>query len=237
MRFCRSRDGTIYDNIKKTILFILPTSAAEAMVLIAAIALGTLLPITPAQILWINMITAVTLAMALAFEPAEVNVMARPPRVVDEALVTSYMIWRTVYVALIMVMGTFGVFLWEITQGTPLDIARTIAVNILVLFGMLYLLNSRYLTASVLNRDGLAGNRSVLLAIALVVVFQLAFTYLNILQALFGSTALSVEDWLRSVAISSSVLIVVELEKLIIRRVKANAARQTETIILNALER
>ncbi|EAR20330.1 cation-transporting P-type ATPase [Nitrococcus mobilis] len=227
---------TIYNNLKKTILFILPTSAAEALVLIAAIALGTLLPITAVQILWVNMITAVTLALALTFEPAEADAMARPPRAVNEPLVTRYMAWRTAYVALLMVVGTFGLFLWERSQGTPIDTARTIAVNTLVLFEMFYLINSRYLTAPVLNRAGLTGNRIVLWAIALVVLFQLAFTYFGGMQALFGSAGLAATDWLRSVLVSGSVLVLVELEKLAMRRFGAGGSSRSTSISASQID-
>ncbi len=81
---------TVYDNIRKSLLFILPTNGAESLVLMTAILLGMVLPITPAQILWVNMVTAVTLALAIAFEPMEDQVMARPPRAPDEPLIGGF---------------------------------------------------------------------------------------------------------------------------------------------------
>ncbi|MDH5218508.1 MAG: cation-transporting P-type ATPase, partial [Gammaproteobacteria bacterium] len=108
---------TVYDNLKKSILFILPTNGGEALTIIAAIISGRLLPITPVQILWINMITAVTLALTLAFEPAERGLMKRPPRDPKAPILSGFLIWRIIFVSLILVTGTFGLFLWEREHG------------------------------------------------------------------------------------------------------------------------
>jgi magnesium-transporting ATPase (P-type) len=204
---------TVDDNIKKSILFILPTNGGEALSLIAAIVLGRMLPITPVQILWINMITAVTLALSLAFEPCETNVMKRPPKDPSEPLLSGFMVWRIVLVSVILVAGVFGLFLWHRDQGDALEYARTVAVNTLVLFEAFYLLNTRYIQAPVLNREGLFGNRYVLLAIALVVGFQLLYTYTPFMQYLFQSQSLSPVDWLPIVLVASTVLFLVEAEK------------------------
>jgi magnesium-transporting ATPase (P-type) len=206
---------TVFDNIKKAILFILPTNGAEALILLVAIVLGRALPITPVQILWINMITAVTLALALAFEPPESNVMRRPPRDPREPILGPFLLWRLTYVSIILVVGTFGLFVWERAQGVEIEHARTVAVNTLVIFEAFYLLNSRYLHAPVVNRQGLFGNRYVLWAIGLVVFFQLLFTYAPPMQILFGTTAINAATWGLIVLVASSVFILVELEKLL----------------------
>lgn len=206
---------TVYDNIKKAILFILPTNGAEALIILVAIFLGRSLPITPVQILWVNMITAVTLALALAFEPPESNVMRRPPRDPGEAILGGFLLWRLLYVSLILVVGTFGLFLWERAQGMDIERARTVAVNTLVVFEAFYLLNSRYLHDTVLNREGLYGNRYVLWAIGLVVIFQLLFTYAPPMQTLFGTAPIDAVTWGIIVLVASSVFILVEIEKLI----------------------
>ena len=208
----------VYDNIKKSILFILPTNGGEAMTLIAAILLGRMLPVTAAQILWVNMITAVTLALSLAFEPAESAVMKRPPRAADEPILSRFMLWRILFVSLIMVCGVFGLFLWERTQGTEIETARTVAVNMLVVFEVFYLFSCRYLKAPVLNRKGLLGNPKVLWSVALVMLMQLVFTYAPPMQLFFQSAPLSLEAWLRILLVGSSVLILVELEKLLVNR-------------------
>ncbi|MDZ7662956.1 cation-transporting P-type ATPase [Thiohalophilus sp.] len=207
----------VYDNLKKSIMFILPTNGGEALTLVGAILLGMMLPITPVQILWINMVTAVTLALSLAFEPAEGQVMARSPRDPREPVFTPFLIWRIAFVSLILAAGTFGLFFWERGQGTGIDEARTMAVNVLVLFEMFYLLNSRFLIENSLTWRVLMNNRYVLYAIGLLILLQLAFTYWGPLQLLFNTTALTLADWLRIILIAASVFFIVELEKWVIR--------------------
>lgn len=209
---------TVYDNLKKSILFVLPTNGGEALIIIAAIVMGNMLPITAAQILWINMITAVTLALTLAFEPPEPNVMQRPPRNPKQPLLSGFLIWRIIFVSLIIVTGTFGLFLWEREHGASIELARTIAVNTVVMFEIFYLFSARYLLAPALTFEGLSGNRYVLYAIGLLLVIQMAFTYLGPMQALFATTAMDGDAWLRVVLVASSVLILVEAEKLLLRK-------------------
>ena len=209
---------TVYDNLKKSILFVLPTNGGEALIIIAAIVMGNMLPITAAQILWINMITAVTLALTLAFEPPEPNVMQRPPRNPKQPLLSGFLIWRIIFVSLIIVTGTFGLFLWEREHGASIELARTVAVNTVVMFEIFYLFSARYLLAPALTFEGLSGNRYVLYAIGLLLVIQMAFTYLSPMQALFATTAMDSDAWLRVVLVASSVLILVETEKLLLRK-------------------
>ena len=209
---------TVYDNLKKSILFILPTNGGEAFTIIAAIVTGRMLPITPVQILWINMITAVTLALTLAFEPAEKNVMQRHPRDPKEPILSSFLIWRILFVSLILVAGTFGLFLWERDHGASIELARTVAVNTLVMFEIFYLFSARHLLAPSLNHEGICGNCYVLYAIGLLIIFQLGFTYLPPMQTLFHTTGMDLDAWLRVVAVASSVLVLVEIEKYLLRK-------------------
>ncbi len=211
---------TVYDNLKKSIIFVLPTNGGEALILIAAIVMGRMLPITAAQILWVNMITAVTLALTLAFEPSEKKVMQRPPRDPGEPILSGFLIWRVLFVSVILVIGTFGLFLWERDQGASIELARTVAVNTLVMFEIFYLFSARFLLAPSLTYAGLFGNRYVLYAIGILLVFQMAFTYLGPMQALFATTALSSQAWLRIVVVASSVLFLVEIEKYLIRTLR-----------------
>jgi len=212
---------TVYDNLKKAILFILPTNGGEALIILAAILFGFhQLPLTPVQILWVNMITAVTLALSLAFEPPEKNVMRRPPRDACEPMLTRHLIWRVVFVSIILMSGTFGLFIWEIDRGMQIEHARTVAVNTLVAFEVFYLFNSRYIKACIFNWAGLTGNRYVLISIVILVFFQFGFTYLESMQNLFGTMAIDFNTWLRILLVSSSVLFLVELEKYLVRRLE-----------------
>jgi magnesium-transporting ATPase (P-type) len=209
---------TVYANLQKAILFILPTNGGEALTIILAILLGRSLPITAVQVLWVNMITAVTLALALAFEPIERGTMKRPPRSPDEGLLSGSLMARIAYVSGILVAGTFGLFVLERAGGAEIEAARTVAVNTLVLFEAFYLFNTRYLLEPSYTREGLLGSRPVLIAIALVLVFQLLFTYAPFMQALFGTAALDGGAWLRIVAVASTVFLAVEVEKGLRRR-------------------
>jgi magnesium-transporting ATPase (P-type) len=208
----------VYDNIRKAILFILPTNAAEAMMIMLAIILGRSLPITPLQILWVNTVTAVTLALALAFEPAERDIMRRPPRRADEPLLDGFVTWRIAFVASIVVAGTFGLFVHARHAGYEIETARTMAVNALVMFEAFYLLNVRHILAPVLNAQGLVGNRIAVAAVAVVLLFQLLLTYLPAMNRLFGTAPLSAADWLLVVAVAATVVPLVEIEKFVLRR-------------------
>ncbi len=214
---------TVYDNLKKAILFILPTNGGEALIILAAIILGfQQLPLTPVQILWVNMVTAVTLALSLAFEPPEQSVMRRPPREANRPILTPHLLWRVLFVSTILMGGTFGLFIWDMAQGATIEHARTVAVNTLVMFEIFYLFNSRYITASIFNREGLTGNRYVLIAIGVLLIFQLGFTYFTPMQSLFGTTAIEFELWLCILLVSSTVLFLVELEKFVVRYLSQN---------------
>ena len=209
---------TVYDNIRKAILFILPTNAAEAMMIVLAIVLGRALPITPLQILWVNMITAVTLALALAFEPPERDIMGRPPRHPDEPLLGRFVSWRIAFVSAVVVSGTFGLFVMARDAGYELDHARTMAVNALVMFEAFYLLNVRHMVAPTLNCNGLFGNRIAVAAVIAVSLFQVGFTYLPAMNTLFSTVALSGRDWLVVLLVAATVVPLVELEKWFLRR-------------------
>jgi magnesium-transporting ATPase (P-type) len=212
------REGrTVYANVRKAILFLLPTSAGEALALVLAILLGVDLPVTPLQILWVNMVTAVTLGLALAFEPGEPHAMARPPRDPREPLLDLHLVWRVVFVSLLMVVICGGLFLWALADGAELPLARSLAVNALVACEVTYLFASRRLFGSVLNRAGLFGNRIVLLAVAVLVVLQLGFTYLPPAQLVFGIAPLAVEHWLLVLPPAVGLLLLVEGEKALLR--------------------
>ena len=213
------REGrAVYDNLKKFILFMLPTNGGEALVVIAAILFELTPPLTAVQILWINMVTSSTLGLALAFEPAEHGIMRRRPRSPGESLLSGFFVWRVVLVSVLMMSGALGLFMWELSLGTSLETARTMAVNAIVVAEMFYLINSRHVLASVFNREGLTGNRVALWAIAACVPLQLAFTHAPPMQAIFGSTDLAALEWLKVLCAGLLVFGVAELEKLVIRR-------------------
>ena len=218
------REGrVVFDNVKKSLLFILPTNGGEAGVILLAVFLGLALPVTAGQILWVNMITAVTLALALAFEPAEPGVMLRPPRRPGEPLITGVLAARIAYVSVLMIAVTFTVFEWELARGSSVEVARTAAVNMLVIGELVYLFNVRHFTAPALNREILTGNPVALWVSVILIVFQLLFTYAPPLQQVFHTAALDVLSWLVIVALGAGKFLAVEAEKAVLRRLQVRS--------------
>jgi len=216
----------VYDNIKKTITFILPTNGGQGLAIMVAVLAGTTLPVTPVQALWVNMVTAVTLGLALAFEPGERNLMHRAPRNPEAPLLDMFLLWRVVFVALLLLGAVYGMFLWiYMLEGGPVELARSGAVNMLVLGGAAYLINSRYLVGRSLSMEGVFGSRPVLIAIALVVVFQLLWTYTAPMQFLFDSASLGWHHWAVILAASVGLFLLVEAEKAVLRR-RASTRKQ-----------
>ncbi len=209
---------TVYDNIQKAILYILPTNGGEVAAVIVAVLAGMAMPITALQILWINMVTETTLSITLAFEPAEARVMQRPPRDPRQPLLSGYLVWRIVFVSALFFAGTVGLFGWELARGASLETARTAAVNAVVFAELTYLFSSRFVQASAVSWRGLTGNRWALGAAAVLVVLQLAFTYVPGLQRLFRTAPLDLAAWGLIVAFGIAVFAIVELEKSIWRR-------------------
>jgi magnesium-transporting ATPase (P-type) len=209
---------TVYDNIRKTIVYIMPTSGGEAGMLVIAILLGITLPISPVQILWVNMVTAVTLSLSLAFERAEFGIMQRPPRDPKEPILSRFMLWRIAFVAMLLTSGALGLFLWEQAQGGSIEVCRTIAVNALVMGEICYLFNCRSLISPALTYRGLLGNPYVLLAIGILIVIQCLFTYNPVMQHLFGTTGMNAIEWIKVITFGLLLFLVVEIEKYLIRR-------------------
>ncbi len=206
---------TIDDNIKKSVVFLLPTSIAEALMIALAILAGYQLPITPLQILWVNMITAVTLGLALAFERPHNGVMQRPPRPANEPMLSGFVIWRCTFVSLLILIGVLALHGMEKSSGASLDYARTTAVSALVWFEAVYLISARRLSDSSLNMSGIFGNRIAMLSIGVVAVLQILFTYTMPFQVLFASKPLSLESWAAIAVAGIALFLVVEVEKFI----------------------
>ncbi|MDD2775647.1 MAG: cation-transporting P-type ATPase [Gallionella sp.] len=210
---------TVYDNIKKAIVFIIPTNGGEAGMVLVAVLFGMTLPITPVQILWVNMVSAVTLALALSFEQAESGVMRRPPRSAQEPILSGFMIWRILFVSVLLTAGPMALFMWESARGVSIESARTVAVNALVIGEIAYLFNCRYLLAPVRTWRDFTGNVYILITTALLLVTQLAFTYLPIMQKLFNAVALDTAAWLHIITFGVLLFVIMEIEKAVIRKI------------------
>ena len=212
------REGrTVYDNVMKVIAWTLPTNGGEGLTIMAALAVGFALPLTPVQILWINTITAVALGLTFAFEPMEPGAMQRPPRAAYQPILTLDLMWRVLFVSLLFVTATFGVFFWAQSVGSSLEVARTMVVNTLVVMEIAYLFSVRYVHGTSFTWAGVIGTPAVLIGVGTVTVAQFAFTYLPVFQNLFGSRPLSLAEGAIVVAIGAVLLVIVEIEKLVRR--------------------
>ena len=214
------REGrTVYNNIEKAILFMLPTNGGQALTILAAIFLGLVLPITPPQILWINMVTSVTLALAISFEPHERDVMFRPPRLANQPLVNRFGLWRIAFISVLLLVFTFGTFFWLTHHGASIEFARTAAVNAMILGQVFYLVNSRFLFESCFTLKAFTGNWLIPAAIGGVAVLQALFTYTPFMNAIFGSVPLPLSLWKWLLLGGAVFFAVVELEKVFVRLV------------------
>ena len=212
-----SEGRTVYANIRKVVAWTLPTNGGEVLGIIGALVLGLTLPMTALQILWINLVTSVTLGVALAFEPAEPGVMTRPPRRPEAGLITPFMLWRIVLVSLLFTAGIFGIFSWAGYRGYDVELARTMVVNTLVVMEIFYLFNVRYMYMTSFSLRGALGTPAVLWAVGLVALAQLAFTYAPWLQALFQTRAVPVADGLLIIGLGVALMVVLEIEKTLLR--------------------
>jgi magnesium-transporting ATPase (P-type) len=212
------REGrTVYNNIEKALLFMLPTNVAQALVILVAIVVGFVLPITAPQILWVNMVTSVALGLVISFEPHELDVMQRPPRAVSRPILNRFAIWRVIFVGLALLILTLWAFFWMKSQDAADELARAVAVNTLVIGQVFYLFNSRFKTDSSLSIAAHLGNRYVPMGVGAVVLLQLLFTYAPPFQQLFGTAAIPLDVWPWLFLGGLIFFLIVEAEKFVIR--------------------
>jgi calcium-translocating P-type ATPase len=220
---------TVYNNIEKAILFMLPTNVAQALVILVAILAGFIAPITAPQILWVNMVTSVALGLVISFEPHELDVMNREPRPVNRPILTGFGVWRVAFVGVALLALTLWAFFWMSSLGASDNLARATAVNALVMGQVFYLLNSRYKVDSSFSLKAHLGNPYLPLGIGAVIVLQFLFTYIGPLQTLFETESIPAWVWPRLLLGGFVFFLAVELEKLIIRtwrsRVHSRPAR------------
>lgn len=212
------RGRIVFDNIKKSMLHILPTNFGEIMILLTALFAGWVLPITVSQILWINLIIAVTIALAFVVEKAEPNLMKRPPRPANEPLLTGRFMSRLVLIALLISVTTLWVFDWMIAGGASVEEARAAAVTMVVVAEIFYLFNVRRFTASGFTLETFTGNRVAVGASVLLLLLQMVFLYLPAMNILFGTAPIGPGTWGVIVGLGAMIFVVVEGEKWLWRR-------------------
>lgn len=213
------REGrTVYDNIRKVISWEIPTNGGETLAVVLAILLGFALPMTATQILWVNLILAATLGLVLAFEPTEPGAMQRRPRERGAPLLSPFLLWRVGLVSLLFAAITLGIFFYMLAQGRGLEVARTMVVNMFVVAEIFYLFNVRYLHMTSLTWRGALGTPAVLIAISILLIGQALFTYAPFMNTIFASRPLGVADCALLVAVGVALMLLLEAEKHIMRR-------------------
>jgi cation-transporting ATPase F len=191
----------VYDNLTKFITWTLPTNVAEGMVILVAVVMGSILPILPVQILWINMTSAVALGLMLSFEPNEPDIMRLPPRPPSQQIVTVALLRRIFLVGTGMLVGAFGMFTLAINSGLSDDVARSVAVNSLFAMKIGYLFNCRSLRGS-LRSVGVFSNHWIWVGIGLIILLQLAFTYVPFMNIIFQTGPIPLIWWLPILALT-----------------------------------
>lgn len=212
----------VFDNLVKFITWTLPTNVSEGLVILFAVFLGVALPITPVQILWINMTTAILLGLTLVFEDKEPGIMARPPRRPDTPVITTELGIRIALVSLLLLIGAFGLFEWNLLQGHSLETARTVAVNVFVFGELFYLFNCRSLRYSMF-RLGIFSNFWLIVGVLTMVTLQLLLIYSPTMNQLFGTTPIGSAEWISILGGGLIIYIVVGAEKWLRRRADIKA--------------
>ncbi|HOG78710.1 MAG TPA: cation-transporting P-type ATPase [Anaerolineaceae bacterium] len=207
----------VFDNLTKFISWALPTNLGEGLVLLAAIITGATLPILPIQILWINMITAAVLGIALSLEPKEPGIMERKPRNPKAPLLSKMVIWRIILVSIFILAGAFGLFEYELSRGASIEEARTVAVNVVIFVELLYLFNARSLTLSPFQL-GFFSNPWAIGGSVLMILIQLLYTYAPFMNTIFGSAPIPFILWIDIIAVSLGAYLIVEIEKWLRRK-------------------
>ncbi|HBC87226.1 MAG TPA: carbonate dehydratase [Lentisphaeria bacterium] len=215
----------VFDNLKKFIVWSLPTNLGEALAIMVAVFAGTTLPILPVQILWVNMSTALCLGMMLAFEPKEPGIMKAPPRDPALAIMTRSLAIRTIFIGSLLVMGIFGLFLYESRNGASINQARTVAAGVLVIGELFFLFNCRSLTRSMFS-VGVFSNRWLIAGVSAMIIAQLFFTYFPAMNRFFQSAPIPFESWIRIICVGVMIYALAGLEKWISLRISTERALQ-----------
>jgi len=208
------REGrTVYDNIKKVISWTLPTNAGEAATIMLALFANLALPVTAIQILWINLVTAVTLGLALAFEPTEDDTMRRPPRPRDAPILSGGLVWHIVLVSALFLVAVYGIYSHAIDRGYDPALARTMALNTLVVLEIFHLFFIRNIYGTSLTWKAVQGTPVVWATVVAVTSAQFAVTYWAPLQAVFGTRPVPLTDGVLIVAVGAAFFAIIEAEK------------------------
>lgn len=205
-----------FENVRKVTFFLVSTGAALLLAILASVLLQWPVPMVAAQFLWLNLVTNGLQDVALAFEPGEKDVLRYPPRPRTEGIISPLLWERTVVAGAVMCVGTLALFRWELDQGATLEAARTVALTTMVLFQAFHLGNARVERQSAFARSPLR-NPFLFYATVAALAIHIASLYLPLTQYVLRVEPLPLEAWLRMLPVAATVIIAVELHKLLVR--------------------
>lgn len=201
----------IYDNIKKSILFLLPTSFAEGLIIAFTILMQQEMPLQATQLLWINMVSAITIQFAFIFEPAEDQIMERPPQKTGSRLMDKHDIFQMGYVSILMALISIIAHDWLLAQGVDQVTASTMMVNIIVISKIFYLFNIR--TSKFALSKEFFSNKPAFLIIGVMILLQVILTYVPFMQHVFHTASMSVVEWGITLLAGLMILVITEIDK------------------------
>jgi cation-transporting P-type ATPase F len=202
----------VFDNLTKYIVWILPTNLGQGLVILISFLLGSVIAVSPVQILWVNMTTALLLGLMLTFEPKEPDIMVRPPRNPNMPILTYPLIMRTLLVGFILMITAYGLFAYELSIGSTIEKAQTVAVTVIIVLQTFYLFNCRSLTKSLFS-IGFFSNPWIFLGVLGMMVLQLAFIYLEPMNLVFHSEPIGLDSWLWIVIAGIVLFAIISFEK------------------------
>ena len=223
------REGrTVFENIRKVISWTIPTNAGEAAVIILALMLGLAMPLSPLQILWINLITAGSLGVALAFERSEPTLMSRKPLPVNAPVLDSILVWHVVFTSILFLAGTYGIYNYALNRGYDLELARTLCVNTLIVLELFYLFFIRNYHTTSLTWEAARGTPAVWISVGIVIVGQILLTYAPPFQAAFETRPVSLLDGALVIGIGVVFFAISEMEKQLRLRLAGSNGKNSE---------
>jgi len=202
----------VYSNIRKVIFLLASTGAAEIVLVLLSLLFGMPLPLFPLQLLWLNLVTNGVQHIALVMEPEEGHELKKPPRSPAEPIFDRLMVERVLVSALVMGPLAFTVFWWQLDSGMSESAARNMTLLLMVLFENVHVLNSRSETSSVF-RQGLFGNRFLLVAILCAQALHIGAMYTPGLRDLLEVMPVTPDQWMHLLLVALVLIVMDELHK------------------------
>jgi magnesium-transporting ATPase (P-type) len=225
----------VFLNIRKVTYFLLSTGVGLVLTILSSLFGGWPLPYVAAQVLWINLVTKGLQDVSLAFEPGEPGLLREPPRDPREGVINGPVLQRMIWLGLFMAVGTMGVFWWILRQDVSLEMARSVAMTQMVMFQFFHVFNCRSMHRSLLSINPF-GNPYVLGSVTLALLAHLAILHVDWLQAVFDTEPIPLWVWGIIVAVSLTILLVAEIDKIFVRRRRARSMEPKGRVLEEAGE-